>query len=657
MISDFKRQLQSPAYKPFLWFAAFLMIGAYSIPMIVRTLLTPGQQWAFQINGHAITVKELQYEVGHQERLLAQVRARFGNYANYVLPYLGLNADPIISAKEKLIRDQAISQAGKKMGIYLHDDYVKEMLRNKEFVMRDLIMALDPSILDDTGVVNQRKLAAFLQSQKRSMADFDQKVEQLLVQRMVKDIAMSAYYTPLFETAEEQLAQMGAKTFSILALPFEKILAQEKEKTVTTDELKAFFDQENKRTKRYLVPEKRTGIVWKFGPDTYQATEEEIAAFYENNKERLFVESPLQVQVRMILIKAPASDRRSAFDKIMALKSKLAVNPTSFEAVAAQESHDEESAKNGGLLPFFSKGQKDPVLERAAFQLKNDGDISDVIELENGYALVQRVGRKPKEYVSLEKARQSVIEKLSQERFKKTFSAQIKSILESGETAEKQLEDLVRTKGAVAQEIAGQERDETKLMTTLFKLKRNDATFYFEGNEGFVVKLTEIQEQFVPSVTDIEDIVRDNLYEVRARKAMAHKLLEMRADAKTIPFEEIAQKYAASLTRTNEILPDSKTELEELSKKEVPVAALAEMSKVGTMLMQETQAYGYLIRLDAIQGVDVQSIDPEAKKQLAKLQDAKREIFLNSFVASLCRNATIVSNEHPASSIDENYLP
>lgn len=62
-----------------------------------------------------------------------------------------------------------------------------------------------------------------------------------------------------------------------------------------------------------------------------------------------------------------------------------------FEDLAATYSEDKGSAKNGGILPWFGTGRMVPEFEKAAFNLKNDGDLSEPIKSSYGWHIIKRV--------------------------------------------------------------------------------------------------------------------------------------------------------------------------------------------------------------------------------------------------------------------------
>lgn len=96
------------------------------------------------------------------------------------------------------------------------------------------------------------------------------------------------------------------------------------------------------------------------------------------------------VKASHILVKSARSenfkDRNKALEKIKTVKKKLDQGGD-FDELAAQYSEG-PSAKSGGDLGYFGKGQMVPEFEKAAFALPVGG-ISDVVETEFGYHIIR----------------------------------------------------------------------------------------------------------------------------------------------------------------------------------------------------------------------------------------------------------------------------
>ena len=122
--------------------------------------------------------------------------------------------------------------------------------------------------------------------------------------------------------------------------------------------------------------------------DKLVASEEEIAAFTAQNKERL--QRPERVRARHILIKTTAADdeatKAAAKAQTDGLRQKL-VDGGDFAALAAEHSSC-PSKQQGGDLGFFTRGRMAKPFEEAAFSQEVDA-LGPVVETQFGYHIIQ----------------------------------------------------------------------------------------------------------------------------------------------------------------------------------------------------------------------------------------------------------------------------
>ena len=85
--------------------------------------------------------------------------------------------------------------------------------------------------------------------------------------------------------------------------------------------------------------------------------------------------------------------KQIALDRINTLRDRIAKGED-FSKLAILYSQDPGSASNGGDLGFVDRGELDPAFEAAAFNLKNPGDISQVVESKYGYHIIQLIERR-----------------------------------------------------------------------------------------------------------------------------------------------------------------------------------------------------------------------------------------------------------------------
>lgn len=125
-------------------------------------------------------------------------------------------------------------------------------------------------------------------------------------------------------------------------------------------------------------------------------TEEQLKAYYQANKDHF---DRVEVKVRHIVIRAgkktSPAERAAAKAKLEALRAEIAAGKLDFATAAKKFSHCPSAAAGGDIGYILRKGGLvDDNFARAAFALPVNA-LSDIVETDFGYHLLQVVDRKP----------------------------------------------------------------------------------------------------------------------------------------------------------------------------------------------------------------------------------------------------------------------
>ena len=133
-------------------------------------------------------------------------------------------------------------------------------------------------------------------------------------------------------------------------------------------------------------------------------------AEYRAHPERF--QTPEQVHVRHILLPVAKDDSDDAVIKKQAenLMARLREG-ADFGKLALEYSVDKASAQRGGDLGLFARGKMVAEFEKAAFGLKNPGDLAGPVKTAFGYHIIELVGKKPADAQKVE----DVLPQLEQE--------------------------------------------------------------------------------------------------------------------------------------------------------------------------------------------------------------------------------------------------
>ena len=155
--------------------------------------------------------------------------------------------------------------------------------------------------------------------------------------------------------------------------------------------INVFKDEIRDDVQDQLLQQKMRG---KITGDT-KLTPSEVRTFYHSMPQDSFPLVNTELEIAQIVKMPPVSDeaKKEARAKIEEYRNQIVNNGKSFSVLAALYSEDPGSAKQGGQLPPFARGQMVPEFEAVAFRLKK-GEISEIFESAYGYHFMELISRK-----------------------------------------------------------------------------------------------------------------------------------------------------------------------------------------------------------------------------------------------------------------------
>lgn len=630
MIITIRNQFKQSTFRYIAIFIVFVMgLGMVSIPSLLRNE-GGAATWAIKVNGEKVSYQEFAQEIAEQSQFLAQIRAQYGQYADLLMQAMNWPTDPKPLAFELLVKTALINQFVESLGIQIHFDYIAESINNAQFARQHLQRLLPAFLFDAAGSLNPEALKMFLQQRGISIRDFENKVELSLAQMQAMQFVASSCYVPSFDMEQTFVAQTLGKDFSYLAFSLDSFLAAEKKSGVSDEDALAFYNKENSQRRRYWVPEKRDAMVWKFDAKNYGApiSEEQISQYYEDNKVSKYVLDSVKVQVKQI-----TEQQLSQFPDL------------SLEMVKEEIENDSTSPwiKKWESVEPFVRGEKKGAFEKTAFLLQNAGDISSVIDTKNGKVIIQLVKRIPRTYKSLSAVRTEIKTILMEKQFKKSFVKDLKATVLQGDL--QTVESFIAQKGGKKEISLGIIKNDTVFAQELFGLKKGEYAFFVENEAGVAVLLTNTVERHLPEFSSIKEIVKDDLCEERAHSAMMSMVQEAKEAASDSSFDVIAKEYNASLHNTGMIQPSDSKKMQKLDEKGLPSRTMLGLDKEGAVFVHNGERISFLIKVDAIEEYSQNELFDAQKEIKTHLLPNRMKAQVESFVASLHRNATIETNE------------
>lgn len=156
--------------------------------------------------------------------------------------------------------------------------------------------------------------------------------------------------------------------------------------------------------------------------DKVKIGDKEARSYYDSHKEEFMTNN--QIRASHILVRTE-EEANSVLGEIK--------KGADFAKLAQARSIDTGSAKNGGDLGYFSRGQMVPEFEGAAFKLKV-GEVSKPVKTQYGYHIIKVTEKKEGKPIEFEKIKDLVIQKLTAEKQKEVFDSYIEGLKKKYDT-------------------------------------------------------------------------------------------------------------------------------------------------------------------------------------------------------------------------------
>ncbi|MFK5856302.1 MAG: peptidylprolyl isomerase [Bacteroidota bacterium] len=282
-----------------------------------------------------------------------------------------------IKAIKKVARTLMIS-----IGILLTSVVIAQ--DNEEYVIDQVVAVVGKSIVLESDVQNQYLSYRMQGGFAGSATDFKCKIlEDILFQKLMVTQAE-------VDSIEVSEIQVEADLDRRLSGFIQQFGSQEKMedyygKTIS-DIKKELYDIVYEQM---LAQQVQSGIV-----SNVDVTPSEIRAFFKTIPEDSIPQLKTEYVIAQIVKNPPISidEKLRIKEQLMEYRKRI-LDGSSFSTLAIMYSQDPGSAAKGGELGFYGRGQLYPEFEAVAFKLK-EGEISNVLETEAGYHIIQMIKRK-----------------------------------------------------------------------------------------------------------------------------------------------------------------------------------------------------------------------------------------------------------------------
>jgi peptidyl-prolyl cis-trans isomerase D len=313
---------------------------------------------------------------------------------------------------ERLVRQRVLAVAAQKLNLYTSDQRLARDLQDNEVIA---------SLRRPDGTLDVEAYRQLVGRQGMTPEMFEAQVRADLSQRQVAQGIQGSGFAPqglakvaldaFFEQREVQVARFAPSDFAA------RVELTDADIETFYNANPALFQSQEQADVEYLVLD--TATLQK----NVTLAEAEVRAYYDQNASRLSGNEERRAS-HILLTLAPgasAADKAAVREKAATLLAQVKAAPQTFAEVAKANSQDPGSAVNGGDLDFFARGSMVKAFEDAAFALQK-GAISDLVETEFGFHIIQLTDIKAPPQRSFESMRAEIEADLKKQQAQKLFA-------------------------------------------------------------------------------------------------------------------------------------------------------------------------------------------------------------------------------------------
>jgi len=505
----------------FLW----LVIGAFIVLYIPAFqgagAGSPGETLG-EVGGLPITVAEFQRNYLRQRQMYEQLYR--GRMDAAMLKNLGLEDQ----AFEALVQERLVALEAKRLGISVEDQTLARALSTA------------PELQENGRFIGAAELRRRLDQRGMSIREFEEAYRVNLLRERLQDLLTDGVLVTPAEVEREfrrRNEQVKAEYVLVDMAPFRAQV------TAADEDVKARFEANRES---YRVPEKR--VVSYLLVDTDQlrsrvtVTDRDLEAYYQHPEHRDEFKQSEEVCASHILIKAKGGpDAKEGHDEAEARKLAQGLLDqvkagADLAELAKKSSEDKGSAPNGGDLGCFPRGSMVPEFDNVAFSLEA-GQTSDLVKSTYGYHIIRMNSKKEETVSPLTQVKDRIRETVTGQRVRDLAREKVRQLTETLRRG-RSLEEVAKEHGLTVQKSAPLARgvetpplNSALLVVRAFELKNGEVdSDGFNIPRGYAfIALAEVQPAHVPELSEVQEKVKADVLEEKARILAREKAAQVKA--------------------------------------------------------------------------------------------------------------------------------
>ncbi|KNH04318.1 Peptidyl-prolyl cis-trans isomerase ppiD [Candidatus Burkholderia brachyanthoides] len=343
------------------------------------------------VNGHKITRAEFDSAFRQQvDRTRSMLGVQFD-------PKMFDSPETRAAMVDSLVQQRALSDETQRLHLTASDDAVRRALLNDPGIA---------SLRKPDGSIDLEHYKQLLAMQGMTPAQYDKRMRYSIASEQIPNSIQATSFTS--KTLAQNLTELAEQKRSVQGLSLRTADYASKVQP-TAAQLNAYYEAHRND---FATPETATIQYLVLSPAAIAAaskpSDDDLKKFYDENIQRYRTEG--EVRASHVLINAPkdmsAADKAKAKQKAEDILAQVKAHPDQFAQIAEKNSDDPGSAAKGGDFGYFARGQiaGGKAFDDAAFSLKK-GEVSNIVESDFGYHIIQATDVKPAETKPLDQVK------------------------------------------------------------------------------------------------------------------------------------------------------------------------------------------------------------------------------------------------------------
>ena len=431
----------------------------------------------------------------------------------------------------QLIQQSLLSQLAQDMGIKAADQEIRQKIKSY------------PVFQKDGQFVGFSQYKKILEWNHIPLSAFEQSLREEIVMEKIVDVLTAGVAVTEEELSESYKKENDTAKLEYITLELNSV---ELDTEPELSELQEYFETHKEQ---YKIPEKREADYVFFMTDDLkqeiELTDPELEQYYEDNTSRF--KEPEKVKVSRIYLSFEERERDIVLSEAKEILNRI-TSGEDFGEIAQRHSKDDK-AQDSGDWGFYewktlSRQEQDQV------NRLSKGEVSDIVELEDGVAILKVTEKEPESIQSFEAVKDRIINILKDEKARDLAERRISQLEKAAkkenslDVAAQKLGYKIRNSGLLKENDPVEDKDPSgSISMALFSLEEREISSPIYTYKGVgLAQLTRIEPSRQANFEEVKEDASNDFKELKKKDIAAQRLIALKQELDEKSMENLADE-------------------------------------------------------------------------------------------------------------------